>query len=165
MNKEKFTESIPVLATAALTINTDTTTYGEWIDTQFFNSLTVPLDIDITTDGEIASIGFQGSDVVGHADAADLDDALNLYYPDAFPVDADAVVHVGCVAKTRWVRLKIVSTDHSSGSIAIPKTLALLQDSIRKPLTVASSVIANTDIHSQGDLADMSSTYPPRPIV
>ena len=165
MNKEQFTCTKPVLATAALSIVTDTTTYGEWIDTQFFNSFTVGLDIDITTDGEIASIGFQGSDVVGHADAADLADDLNLYYPDGFPVDADTIRHVGCVAKTRWIRLKIVSTDHAAGSIAIPKTIGLLQDSIRKPLTFESSVIADADIHSQGDTGDASSTYPKRPVV
>lgn len=162
MIKEQFSGSKPVLAIAATSIVTDTTTYGEWIDTQNYRSLTIPLDFDWTTDGQIDSVGFQGSNDVGHADAADLDDAENLYYPGSFPVTADALIHVGCVAKDRYVRLKIVSTEHTAGSIAIPKTAGLLQDSVVKPQVKESSVVADADMVMPSSTGDAVTTPPKR---
>lgn len=163
MDLEQFSNSKPVNAIAATaTISTDTTTYGAWIDTQGFRSLTVPIDADWTTDGQIDSIGFQGADESDKSDAADLPDAENLYYPGDFPIDADGTIHVGCVAKTRYVRLKIVTSDFTSGSIVIPKTTALLQDPWAKPIVKESSVLADADVVSPGKTADSETTHPKR---
>ena len=163
MNKEQFSNSKPVNAVAATaTITTDTTTYGAWIDTLYFRSLTIPLDLTVTTDGQVDSIGFQEANESDKSDAADCDDAVNLYYPDGFPIDASALVHVGCVSKKRYVRLKIVTSEFASGSIVIPKTAGLLQDSYVKPDIKESSVIADEDIISPGALADADTTAPKR---
>jgi len=163
MIKEQFSCSKPVLAIAATeTINSNTTTYGAWIDTQNYRSLTVPIDADWTTDGQIDSIGFQESAVVGHGDAADIPEAENLYYPGSFPIVADALIHVGCVAKERWVRLKIVTTGFSSGNIVIPKTAGLLQDSVIKPQVKESSVVADADMIMPSSTADAVTTPPKR---
>ena len=162
MNTERFSESKPVLALTAAqgTLASATTTLGEAIDTKGYRSLTIPLDIDITT-GEIASIGFQESSDDGVADAyAAIDDSEVLYYPDDFPVDADKVVHVGCVAKERYVKLSIVTT--GTVAIAIPKSLALLQDALTKPERKESSVIADADVISPDQTADAVTTPPKR---
>ncbi len=128
MDLEQFSNSKPVVAVAAeTTINTNTTTYGAWIDTLDYRSLTIALDADWTTDGQIDSIGFQGANLAGQADAADLDDSENLYYPDDFPITADDIIHVGCVAKDRYVRLKIVTTGFSTGNIVIANLRELFE--------------------------------------
>lgn len=162
MNKERFTESKAVDAYAPAGLS-DGVNNGISIDTKFFNSLTIPLSIDITA-GQVDSIKFeQSDDVAGSPDpwAATSEDT-DLFYPDDFPLVATGglLIHVGTVAKKRYVRLVIVISD--TPTIALDSAVALLQDSIRKPLTVNSSVIANADIHSQGDTGDASSTYPKR---
>lgn len=164
MNQETFSDSKPVNAIAAtLTLTTNTTTYGASIDTQFYNALIIPIDVDWTTDGQIDSIGFQESSDNGVADAwADIDDSENLYYPDDFPITADALVHVGCVAKERYVRLKIVTSGFSSGNIVIPKTTGFLQKGYVKPNEKESSVLADADIVSPGQTADAVTTPPKR---
>lgn len=164
MDRERFSESKPVtVLDAETTITTDTTTYGVSIDTQFYKSLTVGLNIDWTTDGQIDSIGFQESSDNAVADAwADIDDSENLYYPDDFPITADDVIHVGCVAKERYVRLKIVTTGFTSGSIVLPITIGLLQDSITQPMVKESSVIADADVISPGQTGDAVTTPPKR---
>jgi len=162
MNKEKFTESkaVDAYAPAAISLGVNN---GIAIDTQFFNSLTIPLSINITT-GEIDSIKFEQSDD-GSTGWAVTGEDTDLFYPDDFPLTTTGglLIHVGSVAKKRYVRIVIVAS--GTVSIALVSAIALLQDSIRKPLTVNSSVIANADIHSQGDTADASSTYPKRPVV
>lgn len=166
MNKEKFTQSKAITAfTAATALVADAAVNGLAIDTQFFNSLIIPLSIDLTA-GEIASIGFEQSDDSGVADpwAATLEDT-DLYYPDDFPLDtvSEFIINVASVAKKRYVRCVVTGGALAAGTI--DAAIGLLQDSIRKPLEVESSVIANADIHSQGDTGDASSTYPKRPVV
>ena len=162
MNKEKFTQSkaVDAYAPAALSVGVNN---GIAIDTQFFNSLTIPLSIDITA-GQVDSIKFEQSDD-GSTGWAVTGEDTDLYYPDDFPLTATGglLIHVGTVAKKRFVRLVIVTSD--TPTIALDSAVGLLQDSIRKPLTVNSSVIANANIHSQGDTGDASSTYPKRPVV
>lgn len=164
MDKERFSHSAPVLASADTTISTDTTTYGEWIDTLGYGSLTVGLDVTITTDGQIDSIGWQGADEDDQSDAADLDDSLALYYPDAFPIatTGEQQIHVGTVAKSRYVRMAITTSEFSSGSIAIAAAVGLLQDSDTTPAVKESSVIADDDIVSPGDEGDTATTFPKR---
>lgn len=164
MDKDRFSETKPVVAIAAeTTINTNTTTYGAAIDTQFYNSLTIPIDVDWTTDGQIDSIGFQESSDSGVADAwEDIPEGENLYYPGDFPITADDLIHVGCVAKEQYVRLKIVTTGFSSGNIVIPRTIGLLQDSLTQPMVKESSVIADADVISPGQTGDAVTTPPKR---
>lgn len=161
MNTEKFSDSKPVAALAATTLETGTlTAQGETIDTRFFQSFTVALDIDVTTDGQIDSIKFEESD--DGSTWADCDDSENLYYPDAFPIDADQVVHVGCVSKKRYIRLDIISSGFTTGNIAIAKAVGLLQDAMTKPMVKESSVLADADVRSPGDEADTETTAPKR---
>lgn len=163
MDKEQHSNSKPVNAIAATaTISTNTTTYGAWIDTLNYRSLVVPIDVDWTTDGQIDSIGFQGADASDQSDAADLDASENLFYPGSFPITADALVHVGCIAKERYVRLKIVTTGFSSGSIVIPKTSGLLLDSMYKPQVKESSVVADADVRNPAQTGDAVTTAPKR---
>lgn len=159
MNKEQFTCSKAVEAYAPASLS-DGVNNGIAIDTQFFNSLTLPLSIDITA-GQVDSIKFEQSDDGSTGWAATAEDT-DLYYPDDFPLTTTGglLIHVGTVAKKRYVRVVIVTSD--TPTIALVSAIGLLQDSIRKPLTVNSSVIANADIHSQGDTGDASSTYPKR---
>lgn len=163
MNTEKFSESKPILAYDGTVINADGTTFGESIDTKGYRSLVIPLDLTRTTDGQIDSIGFQESSDNNVSDAwADVDDSENLYYPDDFPVALTGVVHVGSVAKERYVRLKFVASAFTSGNIAIPKTLGFLQDALTKPERKESSVIADADVLSPDQTADAVTTPPKR---
>lgn len=162
MNKEQFTcsKAFEAFVPGSISVGVNN---GAAIDTQFFNSFTLPLSIDITA-GQIDSIKFEQSDD-GSTGWAVTDEDTDLFYPDDFPlvVTGGLLIHVGTVAKKRYVRVVIVASD--TPTIALVSAIGLLQDSIRKPLTVNSSVIANADIHSQGDTGDASSTYPKRPVV
>ena len=161
MNTEKFSDSKPVAALAATTLNTGTLTLtGETIDTQFYNSIVVPVDFDWTTDGQIDSILWEESDNASAWSA--VPDADSLYYPGSFPIIADALVHVGCVSKKRYVRLKITASAFTSGNIAIPKTAGVLLDSLTKPMVKESSVLADSEVISPGQTADAVTTPPKR---
>lgn len=157
MNTEKFSDSKPVTAIDAGTALAASVT-GNSIDTQFYNSLTVTLDIAISA-GSVDSIKFQESSDDGVSDAwADIDDSENLYYPDSFPVTADGLLHAGCVAKERYVRLVITCTG-PTGTIG---SAGFLQDSLTKPMVKESSVIADADVNCPDTTADADSTPPKR---
>ena len=162
MNKEKFSQSKPVEAFAPGAISLGVNN-GIAIDTQHHNSFILPLSLDITT-GQIDSIKFEESDD-GSTGWAPTDEDTDLYYPDDFPLVATGglLINVGSVAKKRYIRVVIVAS--GTVSIALVSAIGELQDSIRKPNTVNSSVFANADINSQGDTADASSTFPKRPVV
>lgn len=163
MDKEQFSNSKPVNAIAATaTISTDTTTYGAWIDTKDYRSLIIPIDAVRTTDGQIDSIGFQGANLAGQADAADLVAGENLFYPDDFPIVLTGLVHVGCIAKDRYVRLKIVTSGFTTGNIVIPKTTGFLMDSYFKPQVKESSVVADADVRMPDVTGDATTTAPKR---
>lgn len=157
MNQEKFSDSKPVTAIDAGTALAATVT-GNSIDTQYYNSLTATLDITITA-GSLDSIKFQESSDNGVSDAwADIDDSETLYYPDDFPVTATTLLHCGCVAKERYVRL-VVTCSTPTGTIG---SAGFLQDSLTKPMVKESSVIADADVNCPDDTADATSTPPKR---
>ncbi len=157
MNTEKFSDSKPVEAIAPGTALATTVT-GTGIDTQYYNSLTLDLDISISA-GSVDSIKFQESSDDGSTDAyTDIPSQENLFYPDDFPITADALKHCGCVAKERYVRLVVTCTG-PTGTIG---SQGFLQDSLTKPMVKESSVIADADVNSPGDTGDATSTPPKR---
>ncbi len=157
MNTEKFSDSKPVTAIDAGTALAASVT-GNSIDTQFYNSLTLTLDVTITA-GSLDSIKFQESSDNGVGDAwSDIDDSETLYYPDDFAITATGLFHCGCVAKERYVRLVITCTT-PTGTIG---SAGFLQDSLTKPMVKESSVIADADVNSPGTTADAESTPPKR---
>lgn len=140
MNIDQFSNAKPVPALDATSIAAAGTTLGDSIDTLGYRSLILPVDIDWTA-GAIDSIKFQESD--DNSTFTDCDDAVCLYYPDAFPVGADALVHVGCISKKRYVKVKIVASG-ATCTIAITKATAFLMDG-DAPAIKQSSVVADAD--------------------
>jgi hypothetical protein len=164
MNKEQFTCSKAAIAFAAGAISNGVNN-GASIDTMGFNSFTLPLDIDITA-GQIDSIKFeQSDDAAGSPDPwAPTSEDTDLFYPGDFPLTTTGglIINVGSVAKKRYIRVVIVASD--TPTIALTSAIGLLQDSIRKPHSKESSVIADDDIHTQGDTAGTKVTYPKRAV-
>lgn len=158
MDHDRFSDGKSIRAIAATNIASATTTYGDWIDTQFFNSIVAGIDVDWTA-GAISEVSWQESDASGHGDAADISDADDLYYPTQFPIGADAVIRTGCVSKQRWVRLKIVSTGSANIDVF---AMAELGHALTKPQQVESSVLETSDINAPGDTSDSIVTPPTR---
>ena len=162
MKQDKFIQSKPVLVYAAAALTGPGNNFGASIDTQFYDSLTAAIALTITT-GEVASITWQESSDNAVADPwADIPEQENLYYPDDYPLTGAAsfLVHAGCVAKERYVRLKIVTT--GTVSIALDGAYGLLQDSYTQPMVKESSVIADADVISPDTTADAETTAPKR---
>lgn len=158
MNIDKFSDSKPVEAIAPGTALAASVT-GTSIDTQFYRSLTLAVDLTTLSAGSVDSIKFQESSDNGVSDAwADIDDDEALYYPDDFPYSAPALFHVGCVAKERYVRPVITCTG-PTGTVA---AFGFLQDGLTKPMAKESSVIADDDVSSPAATADAASTPPKR---
>jgi hypothetical protein len=162
MITEKFSDSKPVLVYAAAALTGPGDNFGASIDTQYYNSLTAAIAITITT-GEVASITWQESSDNNVSDAwEDIPAQENMYYPDDFPLTGASsfLVHAGCIAKERYVRVKIVTT--GTVSIALDGAYGLLQDSLTKPMVKESSVIADADVISPDATADAVTTPPKR---
>ena len=158
MDKEKFSDSKPVELIAPGTALAASVT-GASIDTLNYRSLTASIDLTTLSAGSLDSVKFQESSDNGVADAwADIDDSETLYYPDDFPYSAPALLHVGCVAKERYVRLVLTCTGPTGTVVAF----GLLQDSMYKPQVKESSVIADADVIAPGPLADADTTAPKR---
>jgi hypothetical protein len=157
MNTEKFSDSKPVEAIAPSTALAATVT-GSSIDTQYYNSIVLTLDITISA-GSVDSVKFQESSDNGAADAwTDIPAQENLFYPDDFPITANALKHCGCVAKERYIRPVITCTG-PTGTIG---SAGFLQDSLTKPMVKESSVIADADVISPDQTADAVTTPPKR---
>lgn len=157
MNIDRFSESKPVAGIDVATALAATVT-GNSIDTQNYRSLTMVLDIIISA-GSVDTIKFQESSDNGVSDAwEDIPTDENLLYPDGLPISADALVHVGCVAKERYVRPVLLCTT-PTGTVS---GLALLQDSKTMPQVKESSVLADADVTSPGTTGDAASTPPKR---
>lgn len=157
MNTEQFSRSKPVAGIDAGTALATTVT-GNSIDTLEYRSLTLALDIAISA-GTVDSIKFQESSDNGVSDAwADVDASEDLFYPGSFPVSADGLIHVGSVAKERYVRL-VVECSTPTGTIG---ALGLLQDSNTTVAVKTSSVIADADVISPGETGDAVTTHPKR---
>jgi len=160
MNKEQFScsKAIKGLTAGALS---DGVNNGAVIDTKGFNSFTIPLDLTISA-GQVDSIKFEQSDDGSTGWAPTLEDT-DLFYPDDFPLTASQIITVGSVAKKRYIRLVVTTSD--TPTVAVVSAVGLLQDSVRKPHAKTSSVIADDDINTQGDTAGTKVTYPKREAV
>ena len=159
MDYDRFSEGKSVIAIEDSNITTATDTDGEIIDTQFFGSLVVGINISDVTSGEISAITFQEGDDAALADAADVNDDLLLVYPTQFPIDAAGVVRVGCVSKKRYVRLKITTT----GTVDITLNgMGELGHGMSQPQNVSSSVLETADINCPDKTADAIVTSPKR---
>ena len=110
------------LDTAA--ISSDTTTVGNIIDMQGFESLEFLLQLGAITDGAYAVLIEDGDDS-GLSDAAAVSDAflLGLEATAAFTAtDDDKVSKIGYIGPKRFVRLSIVSTGTTTGAAAVGAT-------------------------------------------
>lgn len=106
--------AIAALDEAAIT--TDTTTVGDIIDTQGFESLEYIVQAGTITDGAYALLIEEGDDS-GLSDAAAVPAEETLGSLTGFvAADDDAVQRVGSVGKKRYQRLSIVSTSTTTGS-------------------------------------------------
>lgn len=96
-------------------IATDTTTNGEIIDTQGFESIDFHFLSGTITDGAYALV-IQDGDESDLSDAANVDSELVLGDLTGFvAADDNTVIRVGTVSKKRYVRASIVSTSTTSG--------------------------------------------------
>ena len=157
MNIDKFSDSKAVIAIDAATATVVGVLTGNELDTQNYRSLTIPIDIDITT-GTITAVGFTESDTTGGVFTAVSGDNV-LFNPDLLPVTVDGQLIVGCIAKKRFVKLTITA---DATTIVINSAAGLLQDSLTAPQVKAASVIADADVSSPGTTGDAASTPPKR---
>jgi len=96
-------------------ITSDTTTVGNIVDSQGFESLTLMIQSGVLTDGDYVAKVEDGDDS-GLSDAADVaTDFLIGSLPVFAPADDQTVKSVGYVGKKRFVRLSLVSTNTTSG--------------------------------------------------
>ena len=96
-------------------IASDTTTVGNIIDTQGFESIEFIGLSKTITDGTY-TLKLEDGDDSGLSDAADVDSTLLLGTLFAFAAaDDDAVLRTGCIAKKRYVRASIVSASTTTG--------------------------------------------------
>lgn len=97
-------------------IVSDTTTVGNIIDSQGFESLDFSIQAGTLTDGAQAVILEEGDDS-GLSDAAAVDSSHIIgTLPSFVDTEDDAVKHVGYVGKKRYVRLSVVSTGSTTSA-------------------------------------------------
>lgn len=116
-NREQKSNLNSVNAFDIQAITTDTTTVGEIIDLQGFDSVTLALQSGTLTDGTFTPLIEDGDDS-GLSDAAAVDDLFltNTEADTAFVAADDNVVKtIGYVGSKRFLRLSIVSASTSSG--------------------------------------------------
>ena len=108
----------PAVALDTTAIGSDTTTAGNIIDLQGFNSVEFVILSGTLTDGNYTPLIEDGDDS-GLSDAAAVADAelLGTEAAAAFAAasDDDAVKRIGYIGNKRYVRLSIVSASTSSG--------------------------------------------------
>lgn len=118
MNREMVNGFKQAVAFKIQAITTNTTTDGEIIDTQGFDSLSFLFQTGIITDGDYAVLIQHGEDS-GLSDAADVADA-DLTVTEAsvsFTADSDddKVSKIGYTGAKRFVRFSVVSANTSTG--------------------------------------------------
>ena len=108
----------PLVALKIAAISSNTTTVGEIIDTQNFESLEFVFQTGTTTDGDYVVLIEDGDDS-GLSDAADVvDDALlgtETLASFTADTDDDKTSKIGYIGAKRFVRLSIVSTNVTTG--------------------------------------------------
>ncbi len=155
MIKEQFSCSKPVKAYTAGALSPGANV-GLSIDTRNYRSLTVALDLTVAAN-QIESISWEDSP--DNSVWTAVVEAENLYYPDGFPITADGLIHIGTVAKERYVRFTINAVAITGTVVA---SYGLLQDSVVKPQVKESSVVADADIIAPDQTADAVTTPPKR---
>jgi hypothetical protein len=159
MDYDRFSEGKSVVAITSSNIVTATDTLGEIIDTQYYGSIVVGIDVADVTTGQISAITFEEGDDSGLSDAADIDDSVLLINDGQLPVTAAGVIRVGTVSKKRYVRLKITTT----GTVDITLSgMAELGNAMSQPKEIASSVLETSEIYAPGTEADSIVTNPKR---
>jgi len=161
MDYDKFSTGKSVVALSSTNITSATDTDGEIIDTQYYGSIVVGIDVSDVTAGEISAVTFQEGDDAALADAADISASELLVYPTQFPVSAAGVIRIGCVSKKRYVRLKITTTTATTVDITA-SAIAELNDGMNQPAEVTSSRLATADINAPSDVGDTKVTSPKR---
>ena len=106
------------IALKAQTISTDTTTVGETIDTAMFEGILLQMMTGTITDGDYEFQLFEGdeSDMSDESEVAAGDIIGTL--PDwTADTDDDKIAQAGYTGAKRYIRLKVVSTNTSSGGV------------------------------------------------
>lgn len=119
-NRENVSNIEQLNAFDIQTISSDTTTNGEIIDTQGYDSVTFLFQTGTVTDGDYTVL-IQEGDEDDLSDAAAVADA-DLTATEAsvsFTADTDdnAVSKIGYLGNKRYVRFNVVSTNTSSGAV------------------------------------------------
>jgi len=100
-------------------ITSDTTTVGNIIDTQGFESLTFVVQAGVITDGDYVTL-LEDGDQANLSDAAPVPTDLIIGNLPVFaPSDDQGVKSVGVVSKKRFQRLSLVSTNTTSGGFFV----------------------------------------------
>lgn len=102
------------------TIATDTNTDGEIIDLRGFESCTFVFQTGTVTDGDYTVVIQEGDEAnLSDADAVADKDLLGTEADASFDADDDdnEVSKIGYVGEKRYVRMRIVSTNTSSGAV------------------------------------------------
>ena len=118
--KDNHNDMVPAVALNLQTVSSDTTTNGNIIDLQGFESCEFVFVTGTVTDGDYAVLMHEG-------DAADLGDAAAIADADligtealaSFAADTDDNVlsKIGYKGGKRYVRLSVVSSSTSSGAV------------------------------------------------
>lgn len=112
-------------------ISSNTTTVGNIIDTQGFESVEMIAALGVRTDGTY-TLKLEDGDDSGLADAADVA-AADLLGALTAMTASNQVARVGCITKKRYVRLSIVSTGVTTG-VAAAGGVAVLGHPKRAPV-------------------------------
>lgn len=117
MEKELHNNVDDRVALNSQTINSNTTTAGNIIDTAGYESMEYVLLSGTITDGAYA-IKVEDGDDSGLSDAADVDSELVLGALTGFAdTDDDATIRVGVISKKRYQRVSLVSTGVTTGGV------------------------------------------------
>ena len=117
-------------ALTSQTIDTDTTTAGEIIDTALFTALEFLLISGTITDGAYA-VSLQHGDDSGLSDVTVVSADETLGDADFALADDDTAKRIGYIGKKRYVRLSIVSTATTTGGLFAG--IALLANAAHQP--------------------------------
>lgn len=96
-------------------ITSNTTTVGDILDSQGFESLTMLIQSGVVTDGDYVALLEDGDDpALSDAAVINSDNVIGSL-PSFAAADDNAVKSVGIVTKKRFVRLSLVSTNVTGG--------------------------------------------------
>lgn len=112
------------------TINSNTTTAGNSIDTKGFESLTLFVELGARTDGSFLPLVQDSDDNITFADV--VDQFLIGTEAEALINTANTIKSIGYVGKKRYVKLSLVSTGVTTGATA--SATAILSNAYGNPI-------------------------------